>query len=443
MSIKIISIRENTECFERAVDYFSSKWGIDRKIYEDSISDGIATDKPLPRWYLMLQDDRIIGSYGLIENDFMVRKDLKPWLCALYVEESERCKGFGGKLLAHGRQEAAKLGFSNVYLCTDHVGYYEKHGWRFFGMEESEFGGDTRAYEATSISQAKYEIVPVQNKEKLFDYYNSFKEKVPYYHEASFELWESSMFSDSDSEGDLFFTKLYTYVALNGDVVAGYIQFGIPNFLYNDGGKEYSPRAGVIRALLYDADKPEAGRSLIETALSFFDANDITKRHAFYHALGMTCTAWQGKLFETLFYVESLLAQYGFIKEDKNVYFKRLITDNDRKSQNGMNIPYGDMSSAGTQDISFYHNGSHVGGGNLHYLPQGKVCFLRWIYTNEAFRGSGMGTLCMKQLFCELADKGICRLDTDTIDSNVVAQGFYMKTGFERMGIMRSYICER
>gem|GEM_PF-209028 len=146
-SPKIISVREHPEYFDRAVDYFSSKWGIDRKIYEDSISESIATSNPLPRWYLMLENDRIIGSYGLIENDFMVRKDLLPWLCALYVEESERGKALGSKLLAHGRAEAKKLGFDKLYLCTDHVGYYEKYGWRFFGMEESEFDGMARVYE--------------------------------------------------------------------------------------------------------------------------------------------------------------------------------------------------------------------------------------------------------------------------------------------------------
>jgi len=146
-SAQIISIREHPEYFDRAVDYFASRWGIDRKLYEESISDGITTANPLPRWYIMLDGDTIIGSFGLIENDFMVRKDLMPWLCALYIEERERGKALGSRLLAHGRKEAGKLGFDKLYLCTEHVGYYEKYGWRFFGYEESESGGKTRVYE--------------------------------------------------------------------------------------------------------------------------------------------------------------------------------------------------------------------------------------------------------------------------------------------------------
>jgi RimJ/RimL family protein N-acetyltransferase len=143
---RIIAIREHPSYLNRAVDYFSSKWSINRKIYEDSISNGITTENPLPRWYLMFKGDDIIGSYGLIENDFMVRKDLMPWLCALYVEESERNRALGSRLLEHGRQEAVKLGFSKVYLCTDHVGYYEKYDWKFFEMQASEWGTDTRVF---------------------------------------------------------------------------------------------------------------------------------------------------------------------------------------------------------------------------------------------------------------------------------------------------------
>ena len=146
-TIHILSVREHPDYFERAVDYFSSKWGIDRKVYKASIADSLVTESPTPRWYLLMKDDQIIGSYGLIDNDFMVRKDLTPWLCALYVEEGERGQGLAGMLLEHGRSETVKLGFSKVYLCTEHVGFYERYGWRFFGMEASEFGGETRVYE--------------------------------------------------------------------------------------------------------------------------------------------------------------------------------------------------------------------------------------------------------------------------------------------------------
>jgi len=146
MIYEILNIRDNPDLLDIAADYFSSKWHISRKIYYESITDSISTDNALPRWYLMKDNERIIGAFGLIENDFMVRKDLCPWLCALYIEEDMRGKKLGALLLSHARKEAGKLGFLRLYLCTDHVGYYEKYDWAYFGEEESEFGGMTRVY---------------------------------------------------------------------------------------------------------------------------------------------------------------------------------------------------------------------------------------------------------------------------------------------------------
>ncbi len=146
---KIISIRTNPEYSQRAIDYFSSKWGVDRVIYEDSINHSLTTDNPLPQWYLMVDEgDNIIGSFGLITNDFVSRQDLWPYLCALYIEESVRRQGLGAKLLAHGKSEALRLGFPNLYLVTDHIGYYERYGFTHIGTGYHPWGESSRIYQA-------------------------------------------------------------------------------------------------------------------------------------------------------------------------------------------------------------------------------------------------------------------------------------------------------
>ena len=156
MQYSIINIRNNPNHLDTAADYFSSKWPVERQVYYDSISDSISTESNIPRWYLMLDNETIIGSFGLIENDFMVRKDLIPWICALYVEEHMRDKKLGAMLLEHARKESKALGFPKLYLCTDHIGYYEKYGWEFFGEEESEFGGNTRVYVVDTAKQEEF-----------------------------------------------------------------------------------------------------------------------------------------------------------------------------------------------------------------------------------------------------------------------------------------------
>ncbi|MCL2662580.1 MAG: GNAT family N-acetyltransferase [Oscillospiraceae bacterium] len=173
---QIINIRERPEWLELAADYFSSRWNIDRQLYHDSISDSLTTVDALPRWYLMLRnavlqnsglyntelhnakprnfditEDNIIGGFGLIDNDFMVRTDLYPWMCALYIEPAERGKQLGEKLLEHSRREAAALGFNKVYLNTDHIGYYEKYNCSYIGDFAHQSGTDARVYKADVI----------------------------------------------------------------------------------------------------------------------------------------------------------------------------------------------------------------------------------------------------------------------------------------------------
>ena len=146
--MKIISVREQPEYLERAVDYFAEKF-LERRLYADCIAHSITTASPLPRWYMLIKKDSIIGCYGLITNDFISRQDLYPWFSALYIEESERGQQLGALLLEHGCKEAGRLGFKKLYIATDHIGYYEKYGWTYIaiGQHPWEHDQQSRIYE--------------------------------------------------------------------------------------------------------------------------------------------------------------------------------------------------------------------------------------------------------------------------------------------------------
>ncbi|WP_438432938.1 GNAT family N-acetyltransferase [Gorillibacterium sp. sgz500922] len=151
MSTTIMGVRENPELLPQAVRYFSERWGIDERIYHDCMLHSLTTASPLPRFYLMMEADRIIGGFGLITNDFVSRGDLFPYLCALYIEEERRGNKLGADLLEHGRREAGSLGFDKLYLCTDHTNYYEKYDWRHIGQGYHPSGDISKIYEADTI----------------------------------------------------------------------------------------------------------------------------------------------------------------------------------------------------------------------------------------------------------------------------------------------------
>ena len=93
MSYEFVKLKDRSEMKERAASWFSAKWGIAQEIYLKHI-EAYITSNTDHGWYLCLHNgDEIIGGIGVIENGFHERKDLRPNICALYVEAKHRRKG--------------------------------------------------------------------------------------------------------------------------------------------------------------------------------------------------------------------------------------------------------------------------------------------------------------------------------------------------------------
>lgn len=130
--VRVISLREQREYADRAAEYYAGCFGLPKQIYEESIAACFEKESILPRWFLMLNETGdIIGGAGLIQNDFVDRVDLFPYLCTLHIKKQWRGIGLGSLLINRCRQEAKSLGFQHIYLCTDHVGYYERYGFEY------------------------------------------------------------------------------------------------------------------------------------------------------------------------------------------------------------------------------------------------------------------------------------------------------------------------
>ena len=146
--MRVISIRENPEFKTPAISYFQKSWPrVNPIIYSDCIENSLITSQPLPQWYLLEKNEQIIGCAGLITNDFISRMDLYPWICALFIEESERGHNYGSLLINKAKEDAKKFGFEFSYLCTDHVGYYEKLGFSYLAQGYHPWGDESRIYQ--------------------------------------------------------------------------------------------------------------------------------------------------------------------------------------------------------------------------------------------------------------------------------------------------------
>lgn len=279
----------------------------------------------------------------------------------------------------------------------------------------------------------------ITDNREIYYYFSEIKNAVPYWFDVDYSLWLESYNDDTDYDNDVMFGELISYAAYAENDIVGFVQFGISNYTYNENGdKDFSEKCGVIRNLYFDREHT-CGETLISLAEEYFSEKGISKKSAFFHALGMTCYAGHGKLFCGLQHIEAALFKFGYVKEHENVYYKRLLTEGDVASDKAL-VSYGEVNPKGLQEFTITADGKTVGAGALVYLPQGEICYLKWIYIYDTEQGKGYASAALRTIFAELYKKGIRRLDTDTADGNLIAQGLYEKVGFENMGRTRSYL---
>lgn len=149
-SYRIKRIAQHPAFIPRAANWFHEKWNVPVEAYLESMKESLGQDCGVPQWYLALDQERIIGGIGVIENDFHVRKDLTPNICALYVEAEYRCQGVAGALLDFVCQDMKGKGISTLYLITDHTSFYERYGWKFLCMVQEE---DSEAFTRMYVHQ--------------------------------------------------------------------------------------------------------------------------------------------------------------------------------------------------------------------------------------------------------------------------------------------------
>lgn len=155
--MNIITVKNNTELCERVKNYCKEKWG---KVYNSfaCTADMSVSAERFPQTWVLL-DKRmndadgkpaIMGFYQLEESDHLtVHTELTPFITTLFIDPICRGgKGFGKFALEHARAVLGQMGFDTVYLTTDHIGYYEKYGFREIGLDITDYGSPTKIYSA-------------------------------------------------------------------------------------------------------------------------------------------------------------------------------------------------------------------------------------------------------------------------------------------------------
>jgi GNAT superfamily N-acetyltransferase len=103
--------------------------GMSFKDVKKTVEERANTDK-IPLAVVALDAGRVIGTGCIKAHDMETRMDLTPWLAGIYVEQNQRCKGYGSMIVRALEGVAPKFGVRRLYLYTPRsAALYERLGW--------------------------------------------------------------------------------------------------------------------------------------------------------------------------------------------------------------------------------------------------------------------------------------------------------------------------
>ncbi|MCH5187563.1 MAG: GNAT family N-acetyltransferase [Oscillospiraceae bacterium] len=164
--MKIESIRNNPGMAKTAKNYCKEKWEKVYTVFCRTLDRSLAAEKLPETWLVINGNGDLCGFYQLSETEVLIKHPgLSPFISLLYVDRERLASGTGGgeMLLTHAKYEAARFGYHTLYLCTDHIGYYEKYGFRELGLDLDAWGRPTKLYAADTPVEVQLRIFDKDN----------------------------------------------------------------------------------------------------------------------------------------------------------------------------------------------------------------------------------------------------------------------------------------
>lgn len=113
--------------------------------------------------FLLIDGDRLVSFVTLSERDCLDAPDLTPWIGFVHTAPEYRGHRHVGKLIDHACAVARQHGAARVYLCTDHVGLYEKYGFTYLENRMCYGGEEGRIYVRDTDAQVNIHLLRAED----------------------------------------------------------------------------------------------------------------------------------------------------------------------------------------------------------------------------------------------------------------------------------------
>lgn len=132
--IEIVTIDDRPDLAPIVAEWIYHEWGMDDGYsLEETIKyiSAASPRSPIPQTFVLLVDDKPVGTSSFVADDLKERPDLTPWLASVYVVPEERKKGYVIPLIQVVERAAMHALVRTLWLHTENAKHmYAKSGWR-------------------------------------------------------------------------------------------------------------------------------------------------------------------------------------------------------------------------------------------------------------------------------------------------------------------------
>lgn len=128
--LKIQKVDKNTELMNLLLNFVENfSW---TEVKEHTLS--TIKNWEYKKWetpFAAMIDGRIVGMANIMKSDYYPLPEIYPWVTSVFVSEEYRGHKISEKLIDFANNYAKEIGFDRTYIPTEHIGLYEKYGYRY------------------------------------------------------------------------------------------------------------------------------------------------------------------------------------------------------------------------------------------------------------------------------------------------------------------------
>lgn len=144
-TLEIKKVDKDTELADKLIYFVENfSWKDVKEHMLGILREWAFTDWETP--FVAIVNGQIVGMVSIMKTDYYPLPEIYPWVSSVFVTEDYRGYKISEKLISFANEYAKEKGFDRTYIPSEHIGLYEKYGYRYLKDIVNYGNGTDRLY---------------------------------------------------------------------------------------------------------------------------------------------------------------------------------------------------------------------------------------------------------------------------------------------------------